>query len=361
MRNRLRFVAAWVAAVGCAGPPPPAPEPSPLSPRAATTTADVLAYLRSLPARPDRRLLSGQNIGHGPGAVEGYSEFVDGLRVQTGQVPAFVTVDYALGSLDPAAIRDVNRLLIAHWNRGGLVSVNLASLGNPLTGGNCRDRSNVDLPALLRPGTPGNAAWRAALDTVAAGLAELRNAGVVVLFRPLHEMNIDAFWWGMAPPADYVALWRDMHRFLTADRALTNLLWVYAPAANPWGGAHIAPVEKFYPGAELVDVAALDYYANDLDHLASGGMDALLRLGKPFGVAEYGPELDTSQFASRDLRAVVAGFRARAPQAVFWWHWHSYGLSRMALVDQENAGEALADPWVVNRDGVEVLPTRTPR
>jgi len=37
--------------------------------------------------------------------------------------------------------------------------------------------------------------WRLFLDRIAEGLDDLQRAGVTVLYRPLHEMNGDWFYW----------------------------------------------------------------------------------------------------------------------------------------------------------------------
>jgi len=336
-----------------------APEARPHPPRQSITAKQVLAYLTSLPLRSERRLLSGQNVGHGPTAAKGYDAYVVNLHKATGKWPAFVTADYAFGSVNAGWIDQVNQTVKGHWDSGGLVSINIASLNNPFTGGNCKDRGDVDLAQLATPGARGNAAWMACLDVIAAGLAGLRDAGVVVLWRPLHEMNMADFWWGCAPAENYVRLWRHMHRYFMREKGLDNLLWVYSPAANPWGAKHILAADAYYPGPEYVDIVGLDYYANDFARIGPAGYDALVKLGKPFGLTECGPELNLSQFFSHDLAMEVEGIQRHAPLATFWWHWHSWGLSKMALVDQEGVKAALVHPSVVNRDDLDILAGRS--
>lgn len=74
--------------------------------------------------------------------------------------------------------------------------------------------------------------WRSYLDKVAEGLSELESTGVPVLFRPLHEMNGDAFWWSEQDPDAFQRVWREMFAYLTRIKGLKNLLWVYSPVAN---------------------------------------------------------------------------------------------------------------------------------
>lgn len=88
------------------------------------------------------------------------------------------------------------------------------------------------------------------LDDIAAGLQQLRDAGVVVLWRPFHEMNGGWFWWGAKKPDVFMQLWRQMFDYFTVQKKLNNLLWVYA--ANT-GGRTTA----FYPGDGYVDLVGV--------------------------------------------------------------------------------------------------------
>ncbi len=58
--------------------------------------------------------------------------------------------------------------------------------------GGLRDRT-VDLAALLDEKSASHAGWMKELDRVAEGLEQLKQAEVVVLWRPFHEMNGDWF------------------------------------------------------------------------------------------------------------------------------------------------------------------------
>ena len=74
---------------------------------------------------------------------------------------------------------------IDYWKQGGLVEVNvhLPEPNQPACGG-LRDK-DVDITALVKDGTPANVAWLHELDKIAAGLQQLNEAGVVVLWRSL--------------------------------------------------------------------------------------------------------------------------------------------------------------------------------
>ena len=92
-------------------------------------------------------------------------------------------LDYdKLAPLNPWISKDRGKPLpLAQWNGPG----------------STRDLSKVDLYELTNPHSAVYAHWRTYLDRIASALEELQDAGVVVLWRPLQEMNGSWFWWGM--------------------------------------------------------------------------------------------------------------------------------------------------------------------
>ena len=145
------------------------------------------------------KVLSGHFGGFSPETftTQGLGE----IARQTGQVPAILGCDWACGwakKSPPESIIDYscNPALKKHWNQGGLVTVNL-HVPNPISadGGHYRDRLALNFADLTNPNTEAGRRWRSFLDRIAEGLADLQNAGVSVLYRPLHEMNGDWFYW----------------------------------------------------------------------------------------------------------------------------------------------------------------------
>jgi mannan endo-1,4-beta-mannosidase len=98
---------------------------------------------------------------------------------------------------------------------------------------------------------PGFSLIQEDLDLAASELAALRDAGVPVLWRPLHEASGGWFWWGANRDA-YLALWAYMYDYFTNDKALDNLIWV-------WNGQK----EDWYPDPDTVDIAGYDAYDNN--------------------------------------------------------------------------------------------------
>ena len=97
------------------------------------------------------------------------------------------------------------------------------------------------------------------LDTVAGYLSQLQKAGVVVIWRPMHEAAGNYgkyngtgkawFWWGAEGPEPYIALYRYMFDYFTNEKSLHNLIWLWNGQAKEW-----------YPGDEYVDIVGYDIY-----------------------------------------------------------------------------------------------------
>lgn len=87
------------------------------------------------------------------------------------------------------------------------------------------------------------------LDNMAGQLMSLKNKGVPVLWRPLHEASGDWFWWGASSVRDYKWLWNLMYTRYTEYFQLDNLIWV-------WNGQS----EKTLVDKDTFDIASLDIY-----------------------------------------------------------------------------------------------------
>ena len=235
---------------------------------------------------------------------------------------------------------------------------------NPFTGGSANERrpQGRRLTELLTPGTEPNRRWMRQLDDVATALTELQAAGVVVLWRLFPEFNGDWFWWGAAADGqDYIALWRQTHDYLTTTRHLSNLIWVWAGSreSGPW----MQPLAKYYPGAAYVDVVGLDVYIDVLDQASVKAYRDLTALGKPFVLAEYGPDnRTTTPRGALDLTTLIPQLKRLMPRTVYFKFFSDYIVPQgytgpahnmyWSILSNQRGGELLRDPWVVNADQV---------
>ena len=104
------------------------------------------------------------------------------------------------------------------------------------------------------------------IDAIAKELAELRDAGVPVLWRPLHEAEGGWFWWGAKGPAPFKKLWRLLYERLAVHHGLDNLLWVYSSGTDP----------AWYPGDDVVDIVGIDAYPADIRDSLDATWETLL-------------------------------------------------------------------------------------
>jgi mannan endo-1,4-beta-mannosidase len=216
---------------------------------------------------PKGKILSGQFAGSGSVTFD-MDETEETFR-QTGKTPAILGCDWAYEwgyGTPPEYIIDYacNPALKNHWNKGGLVTINL-HLPNPVSsfGGGLRDRMNLTFSDLINTATPTGRQWRLFLDRIAEGLQDLQGAGVTVIYRPLHEMNGNWFYWCNQDTDVFKNVWRDMFNYFTNTKNLHNLLWVYSPFADRGNRS------AYYPGDSYVDIVVLDAYADEPVRTAS--------------------------------------------------------------------------------------------
>lgn len=86
------------------------------------------------------------------------------------------------------------------------------------------------------------------IDTISEKLSTLRDEGIAVLWRPLHEASNGDFWWGNDKEA-YKWLWKLMYERQTKYHKLNNLIWVWSAQNADW-----------YVGDEYCDVLSCDVY-----------------------------------------------------------------------------------------------------
>lgn len=91
------------------------------------------------------------------------------------------------------------------------------------------------------------------LEMIADSLLTLQEAGVALMWRPLHEAAGKWFWWGTDGAKPCVALYKLMFDIFVNQKNLHNLIWV-------WTTDEAGDALDWYPGDEYVDVVGRDYY-----------------------------------------------------------------------------------------------------
>ncbi len=331
MKKIICLLLATSLVTGCRTPPQAA-----ANPKSNARAKAVLKYVQSLAGRTNKCVLSGQFSNFGNGAS---LSLMDEIHDRTGHWPAILGVDYASrGGITHDA---PNRAAIEYWQQGGLVTIS-AHLYNPARtnadGGGLRDKG-VELDTLLDPRSGTHGRWMRELDQLAEGLQQLKAAGVVVLWRPFHEMNGDWFWWNGKDPATFVKLWQQMFNYFTKTKGLDNLLWVYAPN-------HGDKTTAYYPGDRYVDLVGLDAYADFVDTNHIKGYAGMAQIKKPFGFTEFGPHGPSNPPGDYDYLRFIQGVQKDFPRTVFFMSWNA----KWSLAWNTNTTELLNHPWIINRE-----------
>ncbi len=194
-------------------------------------------------------ILSGQQESTWMGSEQ--YEF-DYIYNKTGKYPAIRGLDYMNDDFD-----GVNRRAEEWFEKGGIVTI-CWHCGSDFSQSwdACMKTEIKDWDKALTEGTAEYDTLIEGMDKGAEALAELKEQGIPVLWRPFHEFDGAWFWWGKGGAENFVKLWRLMYERYTDDWELDNLIWVLGYSGN---GKNY---DKWYPGDEYVDIVGADSYAD---------------------------------------------------------------------------------------------------
>lgn len=306
---------------------------APIDPGALSVTKNLYIYLATRRDAPSNSMIAGQFLGMinqvwYPGQsffghFDYYQHAIDGkLPGMAGS--RYDGDDKKTGNyvLNQRICRDVNLKLIAIWQETQPIIHLTATPPNPWNRAKGRFPEQPDkqqLSKLLRAAknlTPDEETIRdqfwADIDIIAAGLQELEDKGIPVVFRPFAEFNVNKYYFLKQSPEDFNALWKEVYHHYVDDtspgKGLHNLLFcweVWALNRNPSSG-NIAP---WYPGANYVDIVAgafyfrpeIDYFDEVTNRFSFDEADPqdkaiynwLVSQNKPFGASQFGLNQDT--------------------------------------------------------------------
>ena len=309
----------------------------------------ILSYFETLTT--NQQLVVGQQCGDAPDSTWWYyNTYVNQLAEDTGKYVGLIGADFGWFEGDEYPVET----LIEHWRDGGLVTVSWHA-DNPFVSGGVdvywdtvENKDTIDLRLLLKDAQTSAArtSYRSELDKVGRALQKLRDAGVTVIWRPLHEMNGSFFWWGtnaynnqQTNEADFKALWIDLYNTLKWDYGLDNLIWTYSVVpSETW----YATVSAYYPGSDYVDLVGMDYYGNqpDFPHF-----EELKALGKTVVMSEMGPR--EAGYGNWNMMDVVNKLKGKA---AYFMQWHSWNGAAVAIKDNKNTIEMMNSDAVITRD-----------
>ena len=229
------------------------------------------------------------------GAMSGSSnsnDFADLIYSNVGKYPALTGYDFIFLQYSPTPENwnwkvNYNDISAAReqWNNNGLVSYmwhwNVPTSESAWKNGTEKgdytgyafysDKTAFDIKEALKEGTWQNQFLMKDIEEAASYLKNLRDAGIPVIWRPLHEAagnynlysdNGAWFWWGKGGAEPCKQLWRLLYDQFTNVHGLNNLIWVWTVDAvegceDQYG--------DWYPGDDVVDIVGVDIYENNTD------------------------------------------------------------------------------------------------
>ncbi len=227
-------------------------------------SAEAAALMEWMCENYGRRMISGQYLDEGRlgQELEAISAVTDGLY------PALVGLDlmnYSPSSVSLGANPVTVDQALEYWKDGYIVTLcwhwrpdvkYMDTEGTGWWGGFYTENTAFDLGKAMNGEDPeGYDCLIRDMDAIAAQLQRLRDAGVPVLWRPLHEASGGWFWWGASGPDAYIRLYRLMYDRFTSEFGLNNLIWV-------WNGQDAG----WYPGDDVVDIIGEDLYPGQHMH-----------------------------------------------------------------------------------------------
>lgn len=206
-----------------------------------------------------KKILSGQYIDNG--RPEGW-EIIKVVENNGNHFPAVLGLDlvrYSQTGIDHESTSNVADQAIDYWNKGGLVTIcwhwmlDDSFVTKDWYRSFYTDQVRINLTDILNgKDEKGWELLRKDIHNIAQELLKMQDAGVPVLWRPLHEAAGKWFWWGSEGPETYKQLYVRLYKILTEEYGLHNLIWIWNGQDKDW-----------YPGDAYVDMVGMDVYAGE--------------------------------------------------------------------------------------------------
>ncbi len=264
----------------------------------------VLEYLQSISGK---MTIAGH---HNREPTSEPAKWTDAVANATGLYPGLWSGDFLFSQND---ISNRGALVIEakkQWANGAIVQL-MDHACPPTQGESCQWSGGIvsyldnnQWTDLITDGGGLNQAWKKHLDGISPYLAELRDAGVQVLFRPHHEMNQGVFWWGgRTGPNGTSRLFQITHDYLTQTKGLNNLIWVWDVQDLSWD------FDSYNPGSAYWDILALDIY-DDASGYSIEKYNAMLAIAgnKPMAIGECQRLPTSAQLAAQPRWSFFMGW-----------------------------------------------------
>ncbi|KAH8643320.1 hypothetical protein IG631_00783 [Alternaria alternata] len=289
--------------------------------------ADAKALMSYLGGIYGKNILSGQ-----------YDQAsLEWVTANVGKTPAILGVDmmdYTEGRIAKGASSNDTTNALAFAEKGGMVTVVWhwnAPAGlydteaQPWYRGFYTEATDFNIADALVDTTNANyTALIKDIDTIAVQLKKLQDAGVPVLWRPLHEAEGKWFWWGAQGPEACKKLYHILYERLTVHHSLNNLVWVWNSVDPAW-----------YPGSDVVDIVSADTYAKGDHGPISATYNDLIKLTddtKMIAAAEIGSLMEPEQLKAYQADWVF--FAVWSGEYVTGGEWNSLDMMKRIYSDE---------------------------
>ncbi len=302
------------------------------------------------------KLIIGQEIAD-------YTDVATGFKVEEARFYEACEVDSALFGFDVGTMianpenTESARVkgaydMIEYMREGGIITIS-AHIPNPTlksipkTDAHRGELGHEDKwEELMTEGTELNTKFKGYLEQMGDFLHIFKENNAPVIFRPLHEMNGNWFWFCIVNsnedgvektiPREYASrLWIYMYNYFVGERGIDNMIWEYAPNVVQRGGkATCADVMYCYPGDEYCDIIAVDWYPNlynnpvDLIHAYE---DMTGATNKIFSMSEFGPGANirsignAETYTTEHMDAFITECLDKGVKMAYWLTWSSWG------------------------------------
>jgi len=184
---------------------------APADTHANARTKAIYAFIVRLKTRPNKRILSGQNVNvRGNAHITNDDELLRDLKKRVGHIPALIGADYN----DSGNYGRANEVLQRYAESEGCFVSVCGGLRNP-------GIAQGDFAGLL-PGGAQRGAWVEEMDMLAEQLRYFQDRGTTVLFRPFHEMNGSWCWYYAKDPETFRKAWIDLFDYYTRVKGCTT-------------------------------------------------------------------------------------------------------------------------------------------
>ncbi len=317
------------------------------------TKDQLMTVLKDMYNDPDRFIVGQQaeQVGYLPN----YS--LDKFSEKAGELPGILGLDFGcygmyIKNYSEQKWSQAICQIVEYVAQGGIVEIS-SHIDNPsdptqqVRGflGDVKSSSELNelFEALITEGTDLNKSFKESIARDGKFLQDLRDNGVPVVWRPLHEMNGNWFWYcvtqnGVTADSEYWAnVWRYIYDYYTKELGLDNLIWVYSPnvSDNSWdtAGQSTMSTSYCYPGNEYCDMVGVDWYFESVsDTVPDGYADILDVTGYIGALTEFGPgdnlradsekgEVQENLFNSMDMNDFLEGIKSEGSKYAYVLAW----------------------------------------